>query len=81
MTDGDLGGTSTNRSFRVRLREEVDVEVENEDDNTMDGKDDEELDEINARRTEVIKFKLVNIYFTINIYFTFIYHLSIFYIL
>ncbi|CAB02986.2 Claspin [Caenorhabditis elegans] len=60
LADGDLGGVETNRQFRFKLREEVQIQMGDDvDGNDGDGEDDEpeEDEQKKKERAEMIKFK------------------------
>uniref|UniRef100_A0A8R1DRR7 Uncharacterized protein n=1 Tax=Caenorhabditis japonica TaxID=281687 RepID=A0A8R1DRR7_CAEJA len=60
LADGDLGGVETNRQFRFKLREEVEIQL-GEDTGNNEEKDEEEQEddeEKKKERVEMLKYKM-----------------------
>ncbi|CAP34768.1 Protein CBG16944 [Caenorhabditis briggsae] len=61
LADGDLGGVETNRQFRFKLREEMEVKIGMGDDGAEEQQEDEEPDEDEEKkkeRAEMIKYRI-----------------------
>ncbi|WKX90342.1 hypothetical protein Q1695_009296 [Nippostrongylus brasiliensis] len=61
LADGDLGGAETNRTFRLKLREDIETIEECAEEDSEQPEEEEleaEISQANARRVEAIKFLL-----------------------
>ena len=57
LADGDLSGVETNRSFRVRLREDAEIDMAVLNDQSQESPLDEENPEEEKKRADAIRFK------------------------
>ncbi|CAO4360019.1 unnamed protein product [Caenorhabditis nigoni] len=61
LADGDLGGVETNRQFRFKLREEMEIKIGMGDDGAEEQQEDEEPEEDEEKkkeRAEMIKYRI-----------------------